>query len=149
MNSHVRHLAALVLFCLLGVGAALSQAPQFVPFSTAEPVLNTYLASLPDARALLNQLHAFFGVGALLGPVVASWIVGFASWTVVYLVLAVAYLPLVIGFLVSYPRQQTTGSLAPLPGPPPPLPADGGSTPCPVCRRPVMLAAMRRRRTHR
>ena len=87
-----------------------------------ESVLNTYLASLPDARALLNQLHAFFGVGALLGPVVASWIVGFAPWTLVYLVLAVAYLPLVIGFLVSYPRRQATGSLAPLPGPPAPLP---------------------------
>jgi fucose permease len=37
-----------------------------------ESVLNAYLASLPDARALLNQLHAFFGVGALLGPVVAA-----------------------------------------------------------------------------
>jgi fucose permease len=87
-----------------------------------ESVLTTHLASQPDARALLNQLHAFFGVGALLGPVVASWIVGFASWTVVYLVLAAAYLPLVIGFLVSFPRQQATGALAPLPGPPPPLP---------------------------
>jgi fucose permease len=114
-------------------GLYLATRPPFVAFvlvqvvlgyasGVLESVLNTYLASLPDARALLNQLHAFFGVGALLGPVVASWIVGFASWTVVYLVLAAAYLPLVIGFLVSYPRQQTTGSLAPPPGPPPPLP---------------------------
>jgi fucose permease len=87
-----------------------------------ESVLTTHLASQPDARALLNQLHAFFGVGALLGPVVASWIVGFASWTVVYLVLAAAYLPLVIGFLVSYPRQQAAGSLAPRSGPPAPMP---------------------------
>jgi MFS family permease len=58
------------------------------------------------------------GVGALLGPVVAAWIVGFASWTVVYLVLAAAYGPLVVGFLVSYPRRQQTQpaeSAAPLP----------------------------------
>jgi len=47
MNSHVRHLAALVLFFFLSLGAAVSQAPQFVPFSAAEPVLNTYLSSLP------------------------------------------------------------------------------------------------------
>jgi fucose permease len=114
-------------------GLYLASRPPFVAFvlvqvalgyasGVLESVLNTYLASLPDARALLNRLHAFFGVGALLGPVVASWIVGFASWTVVYLVLAAAYLPLVIGFLVSFPRQQATGALAPLPGPPPPLP---------------------------
>jgi fucose permease len=114
-------------------GLYLASRPPFVAFvlvqvalgyasGVLESVLNTYLASLPDARALLNRLHAFFGVGALLGPVVASWIVGFASWTVVYLVLAAAYLPLVIGFLVSFPRQQATEALAPLPGPPPPLP---------------------------
>jgi fucose permease len=113
-------------------GLYLATRPPFVAFvlvqvvlgyasGVLESVLNTYLASQPDARALLNQLHAFFGVGALLGPVVASWIVGFASWTVVYLVLAAAYLPLVIGFLVSYPRQQATGPPAPLPGPAVPL----------------------------
>jgi fucose permease len=114
------------------VGLYLATRPPFVAFvlvqvalgyasGVLESVLNTYLASLNDARALLNQLHAFFGVGALLGPVVAAWIVGFASWTVVYLVLAAAYLPLVIGFLVCYPRQQATGTLAPVPGPPTPL----------------------------
>jgi fucose permease len=110
-------------------GLYLATRPPFVAFvlvqvalgyasGVLESVLNTYLASLPDARALLNQLHAFFGVGALLGPVVASWIVGFASWTVVYLVLAAAYLPLVIGFLASYPRQQAPPvALAELPAP--------------------------------
>ena len=113
------------------VGLYLATRPPFVAFAgvqvvlgyasgVLESALNTYLASLPDARALLNRLHAFFGVGALLGPVVAAWIVGFASWTVVYLVLAVAYLPLVIGFLASYPRQRATGTLAPVPGPPTP-----------------------------
>ena len=125
------------------VGLFLATRPPFLTFVLAqvvlgyasgvlESVLNAYLASLPDARALLNQLHAFFGVGALLGPVVAAWIVGFASWTVVYLALAAAYLPLVVGFLVSYPRRQPAESaesavpppespaaLAELPGPRP------------------------------
>jgi fucose permease len=80
-----------------------------------ESVLNAYLASLPDARALLNQLHAFFGVGALLGPVLAAWIIGISSWTTVWLILAVACMPLVIGFLLTYPPRQPTESAAPLP----------------------------------
>ena len=71
-----------------------------------ESVLNAYIASLPDARTLLNRLHAFFGVGALLGPVLAAWIVGFASWTVVWLVLAMTCVPLLAGFLAIYPGQR-------------------------------------------
>ncbi len=82
-----------------------------------ESVLNTYLAALPGATTLLNRLHAFFGVGALLGPVLAAWIVGFASWTVVWLVLAVACVPLVAGFLVACPGPVPAepGSQAPEP----------------------------------
>ena len=33
--------------CILTVCHALAQTPQFVPFSAAKPVLNTYLSSLP------------------------------------------------------------------------------------------------------
>jgi len=43
-----------------------------------ESVLNVYLAARPGATTLLNRLHAFFGVGALLGPALAAWILGFA-----------------------------------------------------------------------
>jgi fucose permease len=71
-----------------------------------ESVLNAYIVALPDARTLLNRLHAFFGVGALIGPVLAAWIVGFAPWTVVWLILAVACVPLLAGFLASYPGRQ-------------------------------------------
>jgi len=74
-----------------------------------ESVLNAYLAALPNATTLLNRLHAFFGVGALLGPVLASWILGFASWPVVWLVLAVACVPLMAGFLILYPRPLADG----------------------------------------
>jgi fucose permease len=70
-----------------------------------ESVLSAYIAALPDATTLLNRLHAFFGVGALIGPALAAWIVGRTAWTVVYLVLAVACAPLVAGFVLAYPRQ--------------------------------------------
>jgi fucose permease len=70
-----------------------------------ESVLNAYLAGLPNSTTLLNRLHAFFGVGALLGPPLATWIVGRASWTVVMLVLGLAYVPVTAGFLIGYPRR--------------------------------------------
>jgi fucose permease len=86
-----------------------------------ESVLNTYLAALPEATTLLNRLHAFFGVGALAGPVLAAWIVSFASWTVVWLVLAVTCIPLVAGFMLAYP--------GPVPEPAPTAPADAAAGP--------------------
>ncbi|MFF5247200.1 MFS transporter [Streptosporangium sp. NPDC000095] len=70
-----------------------------------ESVLNAYLAELPSATTLLNRLHAFFGVGALLGPLLAAWTLTFLPWTAVWLVLALACLPLLAGFLVAYPRR--------------------------------------------
>ncbi|GGK68231.1 hypothetical protein Sme01_13410 [Sphaerisporangium melleum] len=69
-----------------------------------EAALNTYLTRLPRATTLLNRLHAFFGVGALLGPLMAAWIITLAPWTAVWLVLALLALPLLAGFLVIYPR---------------------------------------------
>ena len=69
-----------------------------------ESVLNAYLTALPNATTLLNRLHGFFGVGALIGPPLATWIVGGASWPVVWLVLAAVAIPLAVGFLISYPR---------------------------------------------
>ncbi len=77
-----------------------------------ESVLNVYIAALPGATTLLNRLHAFFGVGALLGPVLAAWTVSLASWRVVCLVLAIACVPLVAGFLVAYPGPRAAGPAA-------------------------------------
>ncbi|MEO3859106.1 MFS transporter [Acrocarpospora sp. B8E8] len=72
-----------------------------------ESVLNAYLTKLPSATTLLNHLHAFFGVGALLGPLLAAWLVGFLPWTAVVLVLGLITVPLIIGFLATYPRRET------------------------------------------
>ncbi|MGW4639357.1 MFS transporter [Sphaerisporangium sp. NPDC004334] len=69
-----------------------------------EAALNTYLTRLPRATTLLNRLHAFFGVGALLGPLLAAWILTLAPWTAVWLALALLALPLLAGFLAIYPR---------------------------------------------
>ncbi|MFG1948223.1 MFS transporter [Nonomuraea sp. NPDC048826] len=69
-----------------------------------EAVLNSYLAGLPSAATLLNRLHAFFGVGALAGPLLATWMLTFAPWNGVWLVLAAAFALLAVGFGVTYPR---------------------------------------------
>jgi fucose permease len=71
-----------------------------------ESVLNVYLSALPGATTLLNRLHGFFGVGALLGPPLAARIVAVASWTTVMLLLAVVAVPLTAGFLVVFPRAE-------------------------------------------
>jgi fucose permease len=92
----------------------LASRPPFVAFvlvqvlcgfgtGALESVLNAHLAGLPNSTTLLNRLHAFFGVGALLGPLVATWVLSFAAWTGVLLLIAVAAVPLVIGFVLTYP----------------------------------------------
>jgi len=95
--------------------AAFVAVPLVTGYATGvlESVLNVYLAALPDATTLLNRLHAFFGVGALLGPLLAAWIVSAASWRMVSLVLAVACVPLVVGFLTAYPGRPAAGTAAP------------------------------------
>jgi fucose permease len=117
---------------LLAGGAAfalsalyLASRPPFVAFvlvqvlcgfgaGALESVLNAHLAGLPNSTTLLNRLHAFFGVGALLGPLVATWVLRFASWTGVLLLIAVAAVPLVIGFVLTYPdRVPAPGSAHP------------------------------------
>ncbi|GAA0384276.1 MFS transporter [Microbispora corallina] len=72
-----------------------------------ESVLNAYLAGLPRATTLLNRLHAFFGVGALLGPLLATWMLDRLPWTAVWLVLALICVPLMAGFLLTLPRGRT------------------------------------------
>ncbi|HVQ95541.1 MAG TPA: MFS transporter [Mycobacteriales bacterium] len=68
-----------------------------------ESALNAYLSGLPAAASRLNRLHAFFGVGALVGPALAAWLLRSLPWTAVWLLLAAACVPLVGGFLLAYP----------------------------------------------
>ncbi len=49
--------------------------------------LNSYVAGLPRNTVLLNVLHAFYGVGALLGPLLATGVLIYAlGWNSVYYV---------------------------------------------------------------
>ncbi len=73
-----------------------------------ESVLNTYLTQLPRAVRRLNQLHGFFGVGALLGPLLAAWMLRWWSWTSVWLVIAVLIVPLLAAILLVFPRPAVT-----------------------------------------
>jgi len=86
-----------------------------------ESVLNAYLSALPNATTLLNRLHGFFGVGALLGPPLAAWIVAIASWPEVMLLLGAVAVPLTAGFLIVYPRAGSDPAAAK-----PESPAPGG-----------------------
>ncbi len=73
--------------------------------ATIDAGLNAYVAGLPNNTALLNYLHAFYGFGALLGPLVAAGILsaGF-GWSRVYLLLALGALLLVAGFPSVYTK---------------------------------------------
>jgi fucose permease len=47
--------------------------------------LNVYIAVLPRSTTLLNYLHAFYGVGALFGPIIVSTVLEIGlSWNYVY-----------------------------------------------------------------
>jgi fucose permease len=73
-----------------------------------------FIVALPGATGLLNRLHAFFGVGALLGPLLATWMLGFASWRAVWLVMAAANLPFVLAIWITYPRHDTAAREPPV-----------------------------------
>ena len=101
---------------LLGVGA-LSLMPSFVlvlimmlplGFGVAiiDAGLNTYIAGMPRNATLLNYLHAFYGTGALLGPVVAAAILALRwGWNSVYIVWIGMSLVLLVGFQLVFKEQ--------------------------------------------
>ncbi|MDG4787233.1 MFS transporter [Micromonospora sp. WMMD1102] len=89
-----------------------------------ESVLNAHLSELPGATTLLNRLHAFFGVGALLAPALAAWMLRALPWTAVWLVLGLVGLPLVAGFLLAYPKRHVPDR-DPEPGPDSSIPGGG------------------------
>lgn len=84
---------------LMGVGVAVIEAS-----------LNMFIAALPNNTSLLNYLHAFFGLGALIGPVVASALLNAQlDWSAAFLVWAAVTLLLLIGFVLFF-RQPAKSS---------------------------------------
>lgn len=107
-------------FLLLGVGIFLlgatlySVMPPFVFILLAalsigfgigciDAGLNAYIASLPNNTATLNYLHAFYGIGALLGPVIASSLLAAKiGWNTVYMLWIALGLTVLIGFALAF-----------------------------------------------
>ena len=87
---------------LLGFGAGMLDAG-----------LNAYIASLPNNAKLLNYLHAFYGAGALLGPLVASTLLALHSgWHATYLAWLGFALLIFLGFYATFkPRVQPVEQL--------------------------------------
>lgn len=70
--------------------------------------LNAYIAGLPRSTALLNYLHAFYGVGALLGPLLATGVVVYAlGWNNLYYLWFGASLLLMVSLWLSFRGQET------------------------------------------
>jgi fucose permease len=65
--------------------------------------LNTHIASLPRSTTVLNLLHAFYGVGALVGPTLASaLLVAGLPWNNIYTFWLFLGLLLLVGILLSF-----------------------------------------------
>ena len=100
---------------IMGLGFALlsSRPPFFLLLLGIVPIgfggamldagLNSYIARLPNNTARLNYLHAFYGIGALLGPLVAS---GFLAlgwvWNSIYFVWIGMAILVFIGIALSF-----------------------------------------------
>jgi fucose permease len=86
----------LVTMLMLGFGVAIIDAG-----------LNAYIAGLPRNAALLNYLHAFYGSGALLGPLIASTILAIRwGWNSVYFVWVAIVLILLVGYRQIFAKRQ-------------------------------------------
>jgi fucose permease len=91
-------LVVLLMLLPLGFGVAILDAG-----------LNAYIAGLPRNTALLNYLHAFYGAGALLGPIIASTILAIRlGWNSVYVVWVGMSLLLLTGVALAF--KDTTGT---------------------------------------
>ncbi|AFZ45677.1 major facilitator superfamily MFS_1 [Halothece sp. PCC 7418] len=92
-------LCGILIFCCQPPLYILLGVPLLLGFGAAilEAALNAHLAKLPNKTALLNYLHAFYGVGALLSPFLASQLLAADwSWNVIYWVLGSVSLALLI-----------------------------------------------------
>jgi fucose permease len=93
---------AVILLTRLAVGLGIGMI---------ETGLNIYVSALPRSASLLNYLHAFYGVGALIGPVVASTILVLNwGWNSTYFVMAALGVPMFLGCWLLFKRTSTTTS---------------------------------------
>lgn len=94
----------LVLLARLLLGLAMA---------TIETGGNFYVTALPRNTALLNYLHALFGAGALLGPLVATALVGW-GWPTLFWLWFFFSLLLIGGFFAAFRKLPPSLELTPL-----------------------------------
>ena len=95
---------AVILFTYLFLGAAVA---------SLDAGLNAYIAGLPNNTILLNNLHAFYGVGAWLGPFVASGLLALQwHWNQIYLIWGGLSLLVLIGCASWFKEQATAHNVA-------------------------------------
>jgi fucose permease len=105
--------AAVVVGTALGVGlrpafGLFLAATALLGFGTGilDAGLNAYVSNLPGRTALLNYLHAFFGVGALIGPQIGTLLLHAGRpWPDAYLLTGVIAVPVLIGLATLYPSR--------------------------------------------
>lgn len=110
-----------------------------------ESVLNTHLARLRRAAQRVNRLHAFFGVGALIGPLLATWMLRSWPWQRLWLVIAFADALLLVSVLLLVPRAEWSDPANPAltsPTPAGPAPASRGLLTAAVREPAIVLVAL-------
>lgn len=81
---------ALLLVAMLGLGFG---------FAIIDAGLNTYITGLAESTTLLNNLHAFYGIGGFFGPVVASGVLAVGlRWNIAYALWGICSFILLAGF---------------------------------------------------
>lgn len=87
-----------VLLALVVVGAGVS---------VIDAGLNAYVTGLPDNTARLNYLHAGYGAGAMIGPLLASGVLAASGrWNWVYGLIAAGYALSFLGFAIVFGAQR-------------------------------------------
>ena len=78
-----------------------------------ETGFNVFISGLARSTTLLNYLHAFYGAGALVGPLLASVIIAFLwGWNVDYLVLGGLNLFLILGVGIVFGASRSVPELS-------------------------------------
>ncbi|HEU5344666.1 MAG TPA: MFS transporter [Ktedonobacterales bacterium] len=106
-------IAGMVGFAMLPPFYALLPALFAIGFGVAilDAGLNAYIAELPRGVSLLNYLHAFYGVGALLGPLLATAMLGSVfGWNATYYALALGVAVALVGFALRFERRRVHGA---------------------------------------
>lgn len=97
------------------VGLVAVQVISGFGMGVVESLMNSHLTTLPGSAVLLGRLHAFFGIGALIGPVFAAWTLQSHPWTTVVLLAAIGFVPVVGVFVTVLPgdrRPAAAGEVA-------------------------------------